>query len=1215
VEKLQQRWEKKVKEGMRGEALRGALAVLESRGELKPAMQQEMLELASLKPGAEPFAQTLMLCMAAKLKLDIPSFSKAIGLLMQREAPMAQIRLMLNLILPRGAVPLSLSPPDIDGDEARVVFEDDKACNQSDDEDRGDQRSQPEKLELFTFRAYPELNGVYEIDRDTTSYGRPAYERTQEPRAVAYYKRDSKDPKESGWWLSRSFDGDPLAFNARESRCPPRVGWQAIVSGQRQADSAMFCVPGSEPSRSAPSRDDAEKALRRVDLAGLQGMVEHRDQSTLEYFGHFCVLMHLEYLAEVSAIRKRRLRSSMEQLVRTGWALEGLPVKAVFGRRDGGPGGPRKLLPGWQDNGSEMVAFNLPRNFDSERCRFFKGDCVTVSESDPLKDRIAEGVVTDVRQLVMVVQINGRLPEGRGKTFRLDKSANRVVYERQFLALLQLATTGKLPPCSEVLVAAKVGGLDDWVEEQTGAKRAPKSSSPKREGEKEKEGEQEGQKEAQKESPKSPAPRVAALAAEAPKSFDDSRLEKARQEIEEQSSLNQSQRNAIMAALGRTCTIIQGPPGTGKTHVSVQLLRLLAKVLGSGPLLAASDSNIAVDNIASGLHASGVRVVRLGRPEKVRGYLSEITLEAQLKDAKAKKAEEEAKRFADSSGSEDKARGPKGKGKGGSFKGGGYGGRAGGEADLELEHENRRRDKRVDFELQMKIIKEAEVVCTTTISAGGDFLSKIHFSGILIDEVAQATELSAIVPIVLRGGNNLKRIILVGDHCQLPPGIASPEAEKRGLSLSIYSRLQRAGIDPMLLDTQYRSNPKIMEFSSEAFYKGSLVSGVDAASRPPPRGVPWPNRVVPVAFVEVGSSEETEGDSKFNVIEAERVLNLVGLVLRARELTIADIGIVTPYVAQVRRLRSMMRQVIPPGTDPRALEVASVDAFQGREKELIIFSAVRSNPRGNMGFLADWRRLNVMLTRARRGLVVFGSEATLCCDPFWERWVDWCRRNNAVEGGSQRPPGLVKPLPQRSGDLPGSPSRGSRVLGARRQSVISIASRSASGSRSMSRSSGSRSNSKSRSRSRSCRSRGQPAPVRRRSGWDEGPTAPVAAAMTAPPMAPVAASAATSHLAPPRPPPPAPPPAPAAVQAPAIGSPLLPAGVLAMAKARGQAPASAWGSAVRPNPHPGLAPCLFGAPIGSDAPAVAHFPPRAAILAHQAAKVALARAAALKKAV
>jgi len=306
------------------------------------------------------------------------------------------------------------------------------------------------------------------------------------------------------------------------------------------------------------------------------------------------------------------------------------------------------------------------------------------------------------------------------------------------------------------------------------------------------------------------------------------------------------------------------------------------------------------------------------------------------------------------------------------------------------------------------------VICATTISAGSEFLSSFSgFEAILVDEAAQATEISTLVPVAHRGA---KRLILVGDHCQLPPSIMSLEAETRGMSMSLYSRLVGSGLEPFFLNTQYRSHPKIAEFSAFEFYGGLLQSGVTPSERPLPKGIQWPNADVPVCFLDMHGREQRDGDSRTNMAESQCVLEVVQSVLSAKELGILDIGVVSPYQAQVRHLRRSIREAVQTlmwqlkgknwqeseeVVDPKFLEIASVDAFQGREKELIIFSAVRSNPRGLVGFLADWRRLNVMLTRAKRGLVIAGNTATLKHDPFWQQFLSWCEEHNCIV----RPPG------------------------------------------------------------------------------------------------------------------------------------------------------------------------------------------------------------------
>jgi regulator of nonsense transcripts 1 len=197
----------------------------------------------------------------------------------------------------------------------------------------------------------------------------------------------------------------------------------------------------------------------------------------------------------------------------------------------------------------------------------------------------------------------------------------------------------------------------------------------------------------------------------------------------------------------------------------------------------------------------------------------------------------------------------------------------------------------------------------------------------------------------------------------------------------------------------------IAEFSARTFYAGRLKSGVEAKDRKPPRGLPWPMQGVPIAFIDNGGEETSEGESKFNNSEAEIVTRIVQDVFFQRELEITEIGVVTPYVAQVRVLKRLVRNIIPDGADPELLEVASVDNFQGREKDLIVFSAVRSNRTGTVGFLADWRRLNVMLTRARRGIVIVGNARTLKTDEHWGKWLEFYAK---VASGRARTPSPKK---------------------------------------------------------------------------------------------------------------------------------------------------------------------------------------------------------------
>ena len=202
-------------------------------------------------------------------------------------------------------------------------------------------------------------------------------------------------------------------------------------------------------------------------------------------------------------------------------------------------------------------------------------------------------------------------------------------------------------------------------------------------------------------------------------------------------------------------------------------------------------------------------------------------------------------------------------------------------------------------EAQTAVLNDAQVICCQLISAGGDFLRRAGtFDAILVDEVAQSTEMSAIVPIAQRG---CKRLVLAGDHCQLPPCVQSLECEARGGSLSLYSRLIASGVVPHFLDTQYRAHPSLMEFPSAAVYGGRLRNGIEPSQRPAIDGFPWPNQDVPVCFFEGGGAEEKDGESRCNRSEALQVMDLLDLVLSdpARGLTPSDVGVVTAYSAQV----------------------------------------------------------------------------------------------------------------------------------------------------------------------------------------------------------------------------------------------------------------------------------------------------------------------------
>ena len=435
-------------------------------------------------------------------------------------------------------------------------------------------------------------------------------------------------------------------------------------------------------------------------------------------------------------------------------------------------------------------------------------------------------------------------------------------------------------------------------------------------------------------------------------------------------TLDDSQRDAIETAVKQRLTMIQGPPGTGKTHTAVHLLKALIE-MGRGPILACAESNVAVDNLLEGLLELGVKAVRFGRPVKVRESLREATLDAKV--SSHPKQDEINFIREETEGIRSKLHDLKGKDRGMAHK------------DIS---KNYREIRELEQRITDDVLSGAEVLCSTNIGAGHFTIAKRKFSIVLIDEATQATEPSALVPIV----KGARQLILVGDHRQLPPTVTSRRAEEGGLNIPLFERLLSNGIPAHMLTTQYRMHPTIREFPSARFYENRLEDGCTSSQRPPVAGFLWPDWDKPVSFVPVHGSEieEEAGSSRSNMDEAAIVIKIVNDLLAPGDIQADDIGVISPYAGQVRLIRSMMDDEI------EGLEIKSVDGYQGREKEIIVLSTVRANESGTVGFLSNYRRLNVALTRAKRGLIVVGDDRTLRNDATWASWLDWITESNLM---------------------------------------------------------------------------------------------------------------------------------------------------------------------------------------------------------------------------
>lgn len=417
--------------------------------------------------------------------------------------------------------------------------------------------------------------------------------------------------------------------------------------------------------------------------------------------------------------------------------------------------------------------------------------------------------------------------------------------------------------------------------------------------------------------------------------------------------LNHSQAEAIRRVLTQPLSLIQGPPGTGKTVTSATIVHHLATA-GQGQVLVVAPSNIAVDHLAERIAQTGLRVVRLQAKsrEEVYGSVEHLTLHYQVRHLGVPEAVELRKlqQLREELG--------------------------------ELSAADDRKHRSLLRSLEREVLHAADVVCATCVGAGDPRLANFRFRRVLIDEATQAVEPEALIPLML----GCKQAVLVGDHCQLGPVILNKKTARAGLCQSLFERLMLLGVRPIRLTVQYRMHPSLSSFPSNTFYEGALQNGVSAAERCAP-GVafPWPFPARPLMFWSQLGAEEisASGTSYLNRTEAMAVEKAVTNLLRCG-VTPDQIGIITPYEGQRAHVVATMARNGPLRQTLYAdIEVASVDSFQGREKDYIILSCVRSNEHQGIGFLSDPRRLNVALTRARFGLIVLGNPRVLSKQAVW----------------------------------------------------------------------------------------------------------------------------------------------------------------------------------------------------------------------------------------
>ena len=428
--------------------------------------------------------------------------------------------------------------------------------------------------------------------------------------------------------------------------------------------------------------------------------------------------------------------------------------------------------------------------------------------------------------------------------------------------------------------------------------------------------------------------------------------------------LNTSQQAAANEVLwAKDVAVVHGPPGTGKTTTLVEAI--YETLRRENQVLVCAQSNMAVDWISEKLVDRGVSVLRIGNPTRVTDKMLSFTYERRFESHPSytelwavRKAIRDI--YASKSGSS------------------------------ESRHQKiaRLKDRATDLEytINQALFNDAKVIACTLAGSANRLLTGMKFGSLFIDEAAQALEAACWIAI-----RKAHRVILAGDHRQLPPTIKSPEALHGGLDKTLMEYIvENKPRAVSLLTVQYRMCDTIMQFPNQEFYEGKLQSAPEVKYR----GIlDWDTAV---EWVDSGAeaAESSAGLSRMNVSEAEltlatlqRYFEKIGKERLLEENV--DVGIISPYKAQISLLRRMVRRDSYWKPFRRLITINTVDGFQGQERDVIVISLVRSNDEGNIGFLRDLRRMNVAITRARMKLIIIGDRSTLCRMPFYRRLAEY----------------------------------------------------------------------------------------------------------------------------------------------------------------------------------------------------------------------------------
>ncbi len=447
-----------------------------------------------------------------------------------------------------------------------------------------------------------------------------------------------------------------------------------------------------------------------------------------------------------------------------------------------------------------------------------------------------------------------------------------------------------------------------------------------------------------------------------------------------QLELNDSQNQALrMVRNACDLAIVHGPPGTGKTTTLVQAI--IEVLNDEKQVLVCAPSNAAVDLLAEKLEEKGINVVRTGHPARVTEKILSLTLDARIaqhhdfKELRAirKKADEYrslGKKYKRNFGQDERE-----------------------QRRLLLAEATRMTEQaeQLEFYITNSILSNAQVIAATLVGSNAYSLKGMEFQTVFIDEAAQALEPACWIPIM-----KARRVVFAGDHFQLPPTIKSFTAAKGGLETTLFEKAITRNKADIMLREQYRMHENIMNFSGEYFYRGRLIANEKIRQ--------WLvfDGDEPVEFIDTagtGFFEQTEQETKSSY-NPEEVALLFRHFNRYLELVkdssglniIQNIGLISPYKAQVGLIQDFFEENYKEHELRDRISINTIDAFQGQERDIIYISLVRSNEKGEIGFLADTRRMNVAMTRARKKLVIIGDSGTIGSNEFYNRFLDYVNR-------------------------------------------------------------------------------------------------------------------------------------------------------------------------------------------------------------------------------